>query len=593
MKDNAATAAAKGARRNKKSKAAMAGVAVAAVATAAVAAASAATAGGQHGAGVDHDQKLGVKEREKAKPPPLRAMSAPVEIKRISELHASSESSSCSSSASFSNTPNSSTCYAPLSPLSFLENSFSEISRERLADLLSQANNDVEDAVNLVLEELSESESYGSSAASETSTDDFGDIWSQSSDGGWDSERSTSADVFIRPAIVSTDPAIQTLSEIAPGYTLSQLQDVLAKAGGNVEAAGELILTSPPPPPDTPSPPHRVKKITERPSQMFSFAKENKRDQQVELLQSMFPDHPRKSIESALAVSRGNMERAAEHLMSLEVLADAREEEGKSRDHDLAVLTEMFPNVSVSVLTRELGRAGTGLEGVVERLAVNERASFGAVASSGVKAQRRESMTAMYTSSTTGSNPYTRFGLYMEPDEIPNGGGIAHHGARVRRDFGTPKDLRSKAEALKQERNDAFKRAAAAYRKGDLTGQGSAVYYSQEGRDLALKMAEWNDQAAKAVIERNRQRQNNDPYILDLHELTVREALDYVSEAVNEWFSHEGASTSPRKPLKIIAGAGHHTRNGVRKLYPAVFGYLRQKGWRLKEGGNGWFFVLG
>ncbi|RKO85898.1 hypothetical protein BDK51DRAFT_28285, partial [Blyttiomyces helicus] len=85
-------------------------------------------------------------------------------------------------------------------------------------------------------------------------------------------------------------------------------------------------------------------------------------------------------------------------------------------------------------------------------------------------------------------------------------------------------------------------------------------------------------------------RHGMDPNVVDLHELTVKEAIDHVEVAVNEWYSREGATRRPSKPLKIIAGAGTHSSDGIRKLYPAVSGYLQKKGWKIEPGGNGWFF---
>ncbi|KAJ3034912.1 hypothetical protein HK097_004363, partial [Rhizophlyctis rosea] len=569
------------------------------------------------GVGLEKGPK-GAQETPNSPPSSTSTAARAVEITTPYARNASpGEHSSCSSHASLatpSHTDISSSSPSPdlslLTPLKFLESSFSNIPREHLENALKRANQDMEEAVNLILEEWSDAESFGSSGASESgSNEDFGDIWSQTSD-EWESDRDIAATKTSPP----TNPSLKILSEIAPTYTLTQLEEILSAASGNVEAAVETILTSSTPstttstltPIRSTTPSSSTRPLREKPSQLLSFSTEARTESNIQTLQSIFPDSPLPTIKSALQTSGNDLTRAAEHLMSLEVLSDPRSTQHVNTDRDLAILTEMFPSTPLKSLRKTLqsktleeaiedlsfGNGGKGGGGTVE--------AYGIVAAvpcdgsclvggypclihkkvggrreheerlGGVVKGRRKSITTGGGGRAFGrSDNYTRLRLYEDFEQT--GSSVASHGEKREGGGGaTPKELRAMAEELKKERNDAFRRAAKAFRKGDLTGKGSAVYYSQEGRDLAFKISTYNSAAARAVILRNKQRQQHDPYTLDLHELTVAEALEYVTEAVNEWYSREGARASPRRPLKIIAGAGHHT-NGVRKLYPAVW----------------------
>lgn len=106
------------------------------------------------------------------------------------------------------------------------------------------------------------------------------------------------------------------------------------------------------------------------------------------------------------------------------------------------------------------------------------------------------------------------------------------------------------------------------------------------------RMLTSTSELARISLSNSRARHQTDPYTVDLHDLTVAEAVKYVHEAVNEWYSREGSCARPARPLKIITGAGHHSSQGVRKLYPACFRSLKKQGWNVVDSGNpGWFLV--
>jgi hypothetical protein len=79
--------------------------------------------------------------------------------------------------------------------------------------------------------------------------------------------------------------------------------------------------------------------------------------------------------------------------------------------------------------------------------------------------------------------------------------------------------------------------------------------------------------AAEATLERNHQKLSTDEslFVIDVHGLTVKEALHYVDTHVNRWYSMNGSSRKPSKRLKIITGVGNHSSGGVSRLYPVLF----------------------
>ncbi|KAJ3279924.1 hypothetical protein HK104_001064 [Borealophlyctis nickersoniae] len=484
---------------------------------------------------------------------------------------------------------------APSTPMNFLKASFPEIPTARLEIILERCDQDVEKAVNIILAESEDD--CGSSGASDTSADDS----SESSHGDCGCDR----DLFFPMGI--TDPKLKTLHEIAPSLPLLRLQNILEDAKGDLDNAVEMVLSAlegrSPLSTGTPTP-HR-RRVTD-PS--YSFALDSPFEKQITDLQSMFPDHAYVTIQSALSTHKGNTERAVETLLRLstETIASRTNES----DQDVATLTEIFPDRSTDDILAAL--RDSDLETAVAKLSITRPSwkpeSINWVAPKNEMGMGSRPARSMLVPSGLSEESFSvalgRSRKTHQPGYLPSNldqsdakpvSPVIKHGVSASPydyDYGDPVDLRNQAQALRKERENAFRKAATAFRKGDLTGKGSAAYYSEVGRDFTLQMERWNKQAAQALIERNKARQGNDPNVLDLHGLTVPEALEYVEGAVNDWYSRDGASTSPRAPLKIIAGAGMHSK-GIRKLYPAVYKQLSRKGWKLTPGGNGWFFVRG
>ncbi|KAI8821827.1 uncharacterized protein EV422DRAFT_527165 [Fimicolochytrium jonesii] len=338
----------------------------------------------------------------------------------------------------------------------------------------------------------------------------------------------------------------------------------------------------------------------------------------MEALTAMFPSHTHKTITSALKTHYGDVDRATTSLAKLmldETGASQTCDDGS--DSALAVLVDVFPNHNVDILKRTLRRTG-GVDAAVVALsggpdketkaAWSGKGSLfvdtedGDVAGTPRKSGKKgngswNTKTSLgenkiWTLSMTGASVASSPRFSGPPAvESPKPGLLSPQTPTNKHatTWQDPKELRQMAHEVRDSRNELFRRAATAFRKGNLTGKGSAAYYSDEGRILTAQIARWNEQAAKSIIERNNARFPHDPNTIDLHELTVREAVAYALEAVNAW--HARPNTSSSRPLKIIAGAGTHSSDGVRKVYPAVVRALRAKGWKVSEEGAGWFLV--
>ncbi|KAJ3171132.1 hypothetical protein HDU88_008168 [Geranomyces variabilis] len=340
------------------------------------------------------------------------------------------------------------------------------------------------------------------------------------------------------------------------------------------------------------------------------------------ILTAMFPLLSHKTIEDALRLNSNKVDRAADALAQSSL-------GGSSASHDndvaLATLIDIFPDHDIAALRRELAR-WDNVDSAIAALArpspppafscdgicmadgfpciVHARDSAGGArtpksskASNGTPtaaANSPRSVTVLVAGRGASISAARRAGDASSPLQQHDAGGAAIQPrlSTLARPNDDPQRLREFAEEARRNRNDHYRRAATAFRKGDLTGRASAAFYAEEGREISKEVERLNNMAASAVIQRNAALHQHDPYTIDLHDLTVSEAVRYVDEAVNDWYSRDGASTRPRQPLKIIAGAGRHSKHGIRKVYPAVMRRLKEGGWTTKPGGQGHFFVV-
>ncbi|ODM17488.1 hypothetical protein SI65_07163 [Aspergillus cristatus] len=143
---------------------------------------------------------------------------------------------------------------------------------------------------------------------------------------------------------------------------------------------------------------------------------------------------------------------------------------------------------------------------------------------------------------------------------------------------------------------EAFSKASMAYRRGksDRLMGGAAAYYSSIGRDH-LERAKRNAAAASDALVDSQSTST----MLDLHGVSVQDAVRISSERVQDWWDALGDTKYMRaregrayEGYRIVTGVGRHSHDGTSRLGPAVFKRLVRDGWRV-EVGEGVFTVLG
>lgn len=158
----------------------------------------------------------------------------------------------------------------------------------------------------------------------------------------------------------------------------------------------------------------------------------------------------------------------------------------------------------------------------------------------------------------------------------------------------TAAEGRNLAAEYAGKRNTAFRQAAAAYQRSKSDGLmgGTAMYYSQLGRDFDRQMRAYNMRAAQ--LSSTQKSGSSDD--LDLHGLSVHEGLVVVAEGVTRWYASTRMLETGQlvRPLRIVTGVGRHSPGGEARLLPAVQKYLDREGWQNQTtGGGGMILVTG
>ena len=152
----------------------------------------------------------------------------------------------------------------------------------------------------------------------------------------------------------------------------------------------------------------------------------------------------------------------------------------------------------------------------------------------------------------------------------------------------------STVASLAKTRSTAFSQAQSAYRKSKskpLMG-GAAAYYSSVGRDASDSLRRHEAAAAESlVLSQSR------PGEIDLHGVTVKDAVNITRVRVESWWESQGREWARQGKvmgggLRVITGAGKHSEGGRGKLGPAVGAMLIREGWKV-EVGNGVVEVVG
>ncbi|KAK6526937.1 hypothetical protein TWF281_010133 [Arthrobotrys megalospora] len=129
-------------------------------------------------------------------------------------------------------------------------------------------------------------------------------------------------------------------------------------------------------------------------------------------------------------------------------------------------------------------------------------------------------------------------------------------------------------------RHEAYNKASAAYRrsKSDHLMGAVATYYADEGKAHGTRLKAYSDMAAEALVN-----DNSTEYTLDLHGVTVQQALKITNERVTSWWvktnSNDGRAVIP---FNIITGIGTHSKNGQSRIGPAVSKMLIKGNWKIE-----------
>lgn len=138
-------------------------------------------------------------------------------------------------------------------------------------------------------------------------------------------------------------------------------------------------------------------------------------------------------------------------------------------------------------------------------------------------------------------------------------------------------DYRAEANLHYQQRQECFKKASEAFRKGQRE---LAAYYSEEGHKHTALLQEANQRASEAILADKNKEQDDDT--LDLHGLHVDEALEALETKMVEKSTRLAYSSPFLRPspyLNIITGRGIHSKYGIAKIKPAVINFLKTKGY--------------
>ncbi|KAI9826538.1 MAG: hypothetical protein M1832_006134 [Thelocarpon impressellum] len=143
-------------------------------------------------------------------------------------------------------------------------------------------------------------------------------------------------------------------------------------------------------------------------------------------------------------------------------------------------------------------------------------------------------------------------------------------------------------------RQAAFSQASAAYRKSKSDHLMGAVagYYSSVGREHDAQAKTYGSAAADALVDAQSGRNE-----LDLHGVSVRDAVRIARERVTTWWASPGASRVGGREgvggaYRIVTGKGLHSEGGKGRIGPAVGRMLVREGWKV-EVGSGSLTVTG
>ena len=118
--------------------------------------------------------------------------------------------------------------------------------------------------------------------------------------------------------------------------------------------------------------------------------------------------------------------------------------------------------------------------------------------------------------------------------------------------------------------------------KGSKLG-GAAMVYAEEARKHDQVARRWQLRAASALVEQRRVSSSSAYHQsgaerIDLHGLTVHEALNVVAQCVARWQSTPLGENGVRPRMEIVTGRGVHSRHNMSVIRPAIVRFLTQRG---------------
>ena len=263
----------------------------------------------------------------------------------------------------------------------------------------------------------------------------------------------------------------------------------------------------------------------------------------------MFPNLHHRSIENFFESCGGNVEQTIDVLVRLD--CNPRE----NRVEQLSTLQTILPHVPQQELAFQLSKLKT-IDAVIDSFLVPSPQA------------------PLDYSQIKGPEPILQFSSGYQPLKENTTTTLTATTSTLAEDV---EYWRGLAHQAYLQRNEFYQKAAQAYKRGQLTGKGTAAHYAEQGKSYDQKMKEYNSKAAYAIIRL--QSQKNEANVVDLHGLTIQEAKSFLEQ----YTKHQNGR------LKIITGAGHHSSGGS-VLFPAIYNYFKNRGWKLEYGCNGWFY---
>jgi DNA-nicking Smr family endonuclease len=151
---------------------------------------------------------------------------------------------------------------------------------------------------------------------------------------------------------------------------------------------------------------------------------------------------------------------------------------------------------------------------------------------------------------------------------------LNHSSADTEAEYDRLRDL-ARQEAGK--RGACFDKAHQAYESGDGA---RAHQLSEEGKQHAAKMEQYNRQARDYIFRANNTNGRVDGDTIDLHGLFVEEAEDVLEERI------KAAKSRGETHLHVIVGKGNHSTNHVQKIKPRVEQVCRELGLQYRTEAN-------